>query len=70
METKFKKDDRITAIERGIGLEDAVVIDIVEYNNKQCYKVSIPCGFAYIPIDSEVNYKLKEKKDGSKTTAH
>ena len=60
MSTKFKKGDRITAIERGMGLDDAIITGVVEYNKKQCYKVNIPCGFAYVPIDSECNYKLKE----------
>ena len=65
---KFKKGDVITAVERGLGLEEATVTDIVKYNKKQCYKVDIPCGYAYVPVDSEVNYKLKDKKKNGRKT--
>lgn len=58
--TKFKNGDRITAIESGMGLEDAIITGIVDYNKKKCYKVNIPCGFAYVPVASECNYKLKK----------
>lgn len=68
---KFKPGDIIAAIERGLGLEEATVTAIVEYNKKKCYKVDIPCGYAYVPVDSEVNYKLKDKrKYGNKSIAN
>ena len=57
---RFQVGETITAIERGIGLEEATVTAIVEYKGKMCYKCDIPCGYAYVPVDSEVNYKLKE----------
>ena len=68
---KFKEGDTIQAVERGLGFEEATVTDIVEYKKRQCYKVDIPCGYAYIPVDSEVNYKLKDKKrNGRKTVTN
>ena len=57
---KFHAGQKITAIERGLGLEEATITGIVEYKGKKCYKCDIPCGYAYVPVDSEVNYQLKE----------
>ena len=59
---QFKKGDVITAIERGMGFEEATVESIVELNGKHFYKLKIMCGTATIPESAERNYKLVKKK--------
>ena len=55
---KFNVGDRITAIQKGMGLEDAVVLGTLEQENKQYYRLKIPCGTALLPVCAEINYKL------------
>ena len=60
---KFKKGDKITAIQKGMGLEDAVVTGTLKQNGKQYYKLKIPCGTALLPTCAEPNYKIIEDGD-------
>lgn len=60
---KFKVGDKITAIQRGMGLEDAVVTGFTEYKGRQCYALKIACGTALLPTCAEVNYKLVEPEN-------
>ena len=62
MKPVFKKGQTITAIDRGMGLEEATIMGIVDYKDRKHYKCSIPCGFALIPIEAQINYKLSKKK--------
>ena len=54
---KFNRGDVITAIEFGMGYEDATVTNVIKRNGKQYYTLSILCGTATIPVSAEVNYK-------------
>ena len=60
---KFSKVDRITAIIKGQGLEDATVTGTAEYNGRECYMLKIACGTALLPICAEVGYKLYKERD-------
>lgn len=65
---KFKKGDRITAIDKGRGFEEAIVLGTFisqekRTRGKQMYLLKIICGTATIPIEAEVNYEImKDKK--------
>lgn len=65
---KFKKGDRITAIDKGRGFEEAIVLNTFISQEKrtrgrQMYLLKIICGTATIPIEAEVNYEImKDKK--------
>ena len=58
---RFKEGDRITAIHKGMGLEDAVVTGTLTQKGKEYYRLKIPCGTALLPVCAEVNYKIFDR---------
>ena len=65
--SKFKAFDKITAIERGRGFEEATVLNIFtakkgRFKGREMYYVKIMNGTATIPISAEENYELVNKK--------
>lgn len=57
---KFKKGDKITVSEYGMGFEDATVKGVVNENGRKYYVLKIVNGTATVPVSAESNYKLKE----------
>ena len=61
--SKFKIGDTITAIDKGTGFNEAVVLgtfisDEKRTKDMEMYLLKIMNGIAIIPVSSEVNYKL------------
>ena len=64
---KFKKGDRITAINKGRGFDEATVLKTFTStekptNGKEMYLLKIMCGTATIPVSAEINYQLYKNK--------
>ena len=67
MPGKFKVGGRITAIDKGRGFDEAVVLDTFiseekRTKGKEMYLLKIMCGTATIPIGADVNYQLYKGK--------
>jgi hypothetical protein len=65
--SKFKPGDRIEAIDKGSGFEEAIVLGTFTEMNKgkfkcqEMYNLKIPCGTATIPVSAEYNYQILKK---------
>ena len=62
---KFKPGDQIEAIEQGRGFEKATVLETFVSNKgmfkgRQMYRLKIMNGSATMPIEAEINYKLRK----------
>ena len=64
---KFHKGDRITAIDKARGFDDATVLNTFiseekRTKGKEMYLLKIMCGTATIPVSAEINYQLYKGK--------
>lgn len=65
--SKFKQGDRIEAIDKSRGFEEAIVLNTFiskekPTKGKEMYLLKIICGTATIPVTAEYNYQLSTKK--------